>query len=243
MKLPPFDRDKMQWDSWEAFHVDLKSYAFVQFDTGEFIVYSTSWRPENRKTYSDFHIQIVATNDDDCPKLYTPGMASVVGAKPIPKSHFNHHGQQTLLLDLDSKRAVGLFPQMTKENAPLVPERFTKSHRCSAWYAGPDAVPVAAPITRHYPQPLTFNQRTHIKELEEACKVWLQMQSDPAGLTKQHKDVKALVRDFIDVSFGVLTIEHRTAIAVRGFDMIVKEEHPWLTFNVEGYEIASEDDE
>ena len=36
------------------------------------------------------------------------------------------------------------------------------------------------------------------------------------------------------MSFGVLTLAHRTAIAVNGFDMIVKAEHPWLTFNVEG---------
>lgn len=242
MKLPDFDHSKMEWDSWQAFHVNLGYYAFIQFDTGEFVVANHSWRPEVRKTYSELHIQIVATDDDECPKLYTPGMASVVGAKPIFKSHLNHHGQQTLLLDLDSKRAVGLHPGLTKENAPLVPERFTKSHRCTIWYAGSDAMPVGAPITRHYPQPLTFNQRTHIKELEDASKVWLQMQH-PAGLKKRHDDVGVPVGDFVDVSFAALTIEHRTAIAVGGFNMIVKEEHPWLTFNVEGYEIASEDDE
>jgi hypothetical protein len=234
MKLPDFNRDAMEWDSWQAFHIDLLYHAFVQFDTGEFVVCNNSWRPENRKVYSKLHIQIVATDDDECPKLYTPGMASVVGAKPIPKSHLNHHGQQTLLLDLDSKRAVSLYPGLTKENAPLVPERFTKSNRCTVWYAGPDAVPVGAPVTRHYPQPLTFDQRTHIKELEDASKVWLQMQPDPAGLQKQHGYTKMPVRDFVDVSFGVLTPEHRTAIAVSGFYTIVKEVHPWLTFNIEG---------
>lgn len=232
MKLPAFNRDAMEWDSWQAFHVDLLYHAFVQFDTGEFVVCCNSWRPENRKVYSKLHIQIVATDDDECPKLYTPGMAAVVGAKPIPKSHLNHHGQQTLLLDLDHKRAVGLSPLLTKENAPLVPERFTKNHRCTAWYAGPDAVPVAAPITRHYPQPLTHDQRSHIKELVDASKVWMQMQHNPAP----KRNPPALkVAEFIDVSFGVLTPEHRMSIAMNdGFNMIVKEEHPWLTFNVEG---------
>lgn len=234
MKLPDFDHARMEWDSWQAFHLNPTFYAFVQFDTGEFVVASNSWRPENRKVYSELHIQVVATDDEECPKLYTPGMASVVGAKPIPKSHLSHHGQQTLLLDFDHKRAVSLFPQLTKENAPLVPERFTRSHRCSAWYAGPNAVPVGAPITQHHPQSLTHDERKHINELGDACKVWLEMQPNPAGLKKQHGDVKVPVDDFIGVSFAILTTEHRTAIAVRGFDMIVKEEHPWLTFNVEG---------
>jgi hypothetical protein len=227
MKLPPFDHSKMEWDSWRAFHIEHKYHAFIQFDTGEFVVRYNSWRPENRKVYSELHIQIVATDDDECPKLYIPG-----STKPVFKSHLNHKGQQTLLLDLDHKRAVSLSPELSEDNAPLVPVRFTEgNHNVTAWYAGPDAVPVGAPIIRHYPQPLLPYQREHIKELVDASKVWMQMQPNLDTRKRQHPDLK--VGDFVDVSFAALTTEHRMAIATVGFNTIVKEEHPWLTFNLE----------
>ena len=233
MKLPDFNYADMQWDAWNAFHVEHHGYRkFTQFDTGELVVCSTNWRPENRLVYKELHIQIVATDDDDCPPLYVPGQD-----KPIPKSHLNHKGMQILLLDFDHKRAVGLGSYLTQDNAPLVPERFTKAQfrSVAAWYAGADSIPVGTSITRHYPQPLTMTERKHINELADAAKVWLQMQPNPDALKKEHREVKAPpVFEFVDVSFGVLTLAHRTAIADKGFNMIVKEEYPWLTFNVEG---------
>lgn len=236
MKLPAFNHAEMEWDSWRAFHNDHGYRKFTQFDTGELVVCSCRWQPDARHVYKELHLQVVATDDKDCPRLYLPGLD-----KPIPKSHLYHKGQQTLLLDLDHKRAVGLSDYLTKENAPLVPERFTDSNSRSvtAWYAGPDAVPVGSPITRHYPQPLEPDERKHINELADACKVWLQMQPDPEALKKEHRKVKTPVNDFIGVSFAILTLAHRTAIAERGFNMIVKGEHPWLTFNGEG---VTEDD-
>jgi hypothetical protein len=160
-----------------------------------------------------------------------------MASKPIPKSHLNRKGQQTLLLDLDRKRAVSLGHYLTDNNAPLVPTRFTESHNVVAWYAGPNAVPVGTPIVRHYPQPLTRAQRERIKELEDASKVWLQMQPEPDVLARHQRRTNTptlKVIEFADVSFAALTSEHRTSIAVHGFDMIVKEEHPYLVFNVEG---------
>lgn len=231
MKLPAFDHSKMEWDAWNAFHIVLEYRAFVQFDTGELVVCRNSWHPNNRHIYKALHLQIVATGDEDCPQLFVPGQD-----KPIPKSHLNHQGMQTLLLDFDHKRAVALDSYLTQESAPLVPDRFTNSNSryVTAWYAGPKAVPVGTPVIRHYPQPLTYDQRKHINELVDACKVWLQMQSDIELLKKHHHKVMVHVNDCIDVSFGMLTVAHRTAIAERGFKTIVKEAHPWLTFNVEG---------
>jgi hypothetical protein len=237
MKLLPFDHSKMEWDAWRAFHIDYGYNKFTQFDTGEFVVHGHRWGPEARQVYKDFHIQIVATGDEDCPKLYLPGMASVVGAKPVFKSHLNHNGMQTLLLDFDHKRAVSIECRLTRDHEVPVPERFTDRHsRVVAYYAGPGSMPVTGgPITRHYPQPLKPEERTHINELVEASKVWLQMQPNPDELKKKHRNVtKLLVGEFVDVSFGALTPEHRAAIAIHeGFNMIVKETHPWLTFNTE----------
>jgi len=231
MKLPAFDHSKKEWDAWNAFHIVHSYYPFVQFDTGEFVVCSNSWRPEHRQVYRDLNIQIVATDDDNCPQLFVPG-----AAKPVFKSHLNHNGMQTLLLDLDHKRAVALGPSLAAGNAPMVPERFF-NHRVTAYYPGPAAPPVGGPVTRHYPQPLTNDQRKHVAELVDASKVWLEMQPNPPALAQQHrkqKFEKLHVRDFVDVSFGVLTPAHRVTIALDGFNTIVKDEHPWLTFNYEG---------
>lgn len=225
MKLPAFDHSKMEWDNWRAFHIDHGYHQFTQFDTGEFVVCSNSWRPENRRVYKELGVQIVATGDDDCPQLFVPGQD-----KPIAKTHLNHQGMQTLLLDFNHKRAVALGPSLAKDNAPMVPARFF-SHRVTAYYPGPDAPPVGAPITRHYPQPLTYDERKHINELVDACKVWLQMQPTPGPKVKL---VTLPVGEFLDVSFSVLTTGHRMTIAQNGFNHIVKDEHPWLTFNVEG---------
>lgn len=245
MKLPPFNHADMQWDGWRAFHVEHEWHKFVQFDTGEFVVYNRRWQPPERQVYKNLHLQIVATDDDECPKLYLPGMASVVGAKPIFKSHLNHKGMQTLLLDFDHKRAVSIDRSLTEDNAPLIPVRFTQrgGFGIAAWYAGPKTVPIGTPITRYYPAPLTHEQRTHIKELKQACEVWLQMQANPDALKQQHREVKTPIGEFIDVTFNVLTTAHRTAIAMNGFDTIIKEEHPWLTFNVEGEWTNDEEEE
>jgi hypothetical protein len=237
MKLPPFDHSKMRWDAWQAFHVDHLHGRFIQFDTGEFVVCSYSWRPDQRRTYGELGLQVVATDDKDCPQLYAPGVISVIGAKPIPKTHLGHHGQQMLLLDLPNRRAVGLGGMLDKDAWPTIPERFTDCYsRIVAYYSGPEAMPIGAPITQHHPHPLTPGERTHIRELIDACKVWLQMQPNPDELKNKHRNAKVLpVGDFVDVSFSALTTEHRMAIAVRdGFNMIVKKTHPWLTFNLEG---------
>jgi hypothetical protein len=226
MKLPKFDRTKMDWDIWRAFYIIHVRSSFVQFDTGEFIVTARRWNPDERRTYKELNLQVVATSDDACPRLYVPG-----SMKPVPKLHLIDKGQQTLLLDLDHKRAVSLDGWLTKENAPLVPRRFTERQSgVSAWYAGPDAVPVGMPVTRYYPEPLTVAQRKHVTELEDAAKVWLQMQGEPETLMQKWRILKLPVRDFVDVSFSVLTTEHRAAIAVNGFNMIAKEEHAYLTF-------------
>jgi hypothetical protein len=230
MKLPPFDHSQMEWGAWNAFHVVHKHNTFYQFDTGEFIVTSHTWHPDERRIYSDLNIQIVGTNDEDCPQLYVPS-----NSKPIPKSHLNHKGQQYLLLDLDHKRAVSLYPWLTKDNAPSVPERFTDKQRVAAWYAGPGAVPVGTSITRHYPQPLTMQQRSHINKLSDVCKIWLRMQPDPNALEREYiafRDVQRKVSYFVDTPFSALTANQRMAIATHGFDMIVEEKYPYLTFDV-----------
>lgn len=240
MKLPPFNHSKMEWDGWRAFHVEHGHMygTFIQFDTGEFVVCRHHWRPEQRIVLKDLHIQITATGDKDCPRLYVPGQT-----KSIPKSHLDHKGMQVLLLDFDHKRAVSLEHTLDKDNAPSsIPTRFldNNSRDITAYYAGPKAIPLGTPIVRHFPQPLSRDQRNHLNELTEAAKVWLQMQPDPAGLLKKHRDQKWKAPvclpaiEFVDVSFGVLTTEHRVALAADGFDMIVRQEHPWLTFNVEG---------
>jgi len=238
MKLPEFDRSKMFWDNWQAFYV-IHTFGdrFIQFDTGEFVICQNRWHPDKRRPYNDLHIQVVGTDDRDCPKLFVPHET-----KPIPKSHLNRTGMQVLLLDHDHQRAVSLEGWMTKDNAGArIPERFIDrgaGRSVRAYYAGPDAFPVGAvPITRHFPHPLTSEQRRHIVELRNACTVWIQMQDNPAALTiegrREHRDVQTRVDYFVNTPFRDLTTPQRIAIAVRGFDMIKLETNPWLTFKKE----------
>jgi len=237
MHLPQFDRTEMAWDDWRAFHV-VHEWHFVQFDTGEFVVVKSRWSPHERRVYEDLHLQVIATDDRDCPRLFIPGQE---GDKPIPKSYLNHKGQQVLLLDHDHERAVSLEGWMTGDTdaGRTIPERFVSrdwhGRNVRAYYAGPNAFPLGAvPITRHFPYPLTSRQRTQIAELKNACEVWLAMQPDPAALSiegrREHRDVQTRVDYFVDIPFSVLTTPQRIAIAVRGFDMIKQETNTWLTF-------------
>jgi hypothetical protein len=235
MKLPAFDYTKQRWDEWSAYHVTHTHPSLVQFDTDEFVICSRRWTPYDRCRYPDLHLQIVGTHDDDCPRLYVPG-----SDKPVPKSHLNHKGMQVLLLDLDHHRAVGVYPVLTQDSAPAVPARFFKPssarypgyrHDISVYYPGPDAMPVGAPITQAYPQPLTMSQRTHVRELVDACKVWRQMQPESEFASRAPwKFQQLLAIDFADLPFATLTTEQRTAIALHGFNMIMKEEHAYLQF-------------
>lgn len=239
MHLPEFDHSSMAWDDWRAFHIIHGAHnKFVQFDTGEFIVCARSWQPGERHTYNEFHLKVVATDDEDCPKLYLPGMSKVEGAKPIYKSHLNHHGQQVLLLDYDSKRAVGLWPVL--KGSASIPERFTDSSRVAVYYAGPHAFPVGAPVTRQYPQPLTPAQRMHINELKSACDVWMQMNTGTITIPRDH--AARSVIEFVDKSFSELTSIQRLVIARWGFDMLVKEKHEWLEFNPEEKGVTDDND-
>ena len=233
MHLPDFTYAEMTWDSWRTFHITHKYNAFVQFDTGEFVVCRRNWSPDIRCIYEKLHLQVVATDDRDCPRLYVPGQDA-----PIPKSHLNSKGQQVILLDLDHGRAVGLQPSLTVG----IPQRFLKRppHSISVYYAGAEAMPVGCPVIRRYPQPLTHDQRQHINALTDACKVWLQMQPDPIALRKQDSDlrqrklaVKVPVLAFVDTPFNQLTNAVRVAVAVTGFNMIVRESYPYLMFKPE----------
>ena len=235
MKLPTFNHAEMEWDDWRAFHVEHGYHKFVQFDTGELVVCSRNWDPDARMVYGDLHLQIAATADKDCPRLYIPG-----AREPVPRSHLTYGGQQVLLLDLDHRRAVSLEGWLTGENKPswaAIPERFTgkssPGRNITAYYAGPGAVPIGSPIVRQYPFPLTTAQREHLQEIKNACNVWLQMQPDCKDLMKR-LDYKSHVWaiGFVAKEFKELTHGQRTTIARDGFTMMGKEEHAWLTFNV-----------
>ena len=122
---------------------------------------------------------------------------------------------------------------------PLIPERFTGRHsRVVAYYAGPEAVPVGSSITRHHPALLTSDQRKHVNDLVDACQVWLGMQPNSEELKKKHRSIaKVPVLDCVDVSFAALIPNHRISIAMHdGFNTIIKEEHPWLTFSMSAEE-------
>lgn len=166
MKLPEFKQSEVRWDAYRAFHIhhDYNGYhdfcygSFVQFDTGEVICTVTKPRLEKRRIYRTLNIQIVGTNDYDCPQLYT------LEGEKIPFAWLNSCGSQALLLDLDNQHLV----RLSGESLQGVPSRFV---HVPAYYPGPGRLPVGSSISVGRPYKWDKAEREHIRSLVAAAKV------------------------------------------------------------------------
>ena len=166
MKAQPFDQSKMRWDEYRAFHVHRSRY-LVQFDTGEMIFTYNEPDPDFRKHFRDLEIQIVATNDDDCPKLYTDE------GEEVKKAWVTRNGQQHLAVDHERGVAVRLQHQYDQHRNPRLPPRFL--NYAAAYWSGPERRPVGAPITLSKPRAFSAEQNAHILQTISACKAWVEM--------------------------------------------------------------------
>lgn len=113
MKLPAFDHNIKRWDFYNHFHVK-HSYKFTQFETGEFMLTSNTFDPDERRMYSAFDVTITSTADADCPPLYMPGRKA-----PVPKAWLNRSGQQFVLIDHGRGKAVPLSRGARREDTDV----------------------------------------------------------------------------------------------------------------------------
>ena len=183
MKLPAFDHSKMEWDAWNAFHVVTS------------IICSSSSTPASLSCARTRGAQSTAVST----KILTsrssvPTTTIARGLRPRydvadPQVAPQSQGAADTAARPRSQASGGVLVPPDQGQCAAGPGAVysTPTSLVLVWYAGPDAVPVGTPVMRHYPQPLTYDERKHINELVDACKVWLQMQPNPDALKKQHQ--------------------------------------------------------
>ncbi len=193
MKLVPLDPKFRRWDTYREFHMGVGQNSirqsdrhnlssFVQFETGEVVCNLTSPNPGFRGEYPLLNLAVYSTSDEKCPKLF------LRNGTPVAKAWLEPRGQQILLLDRCTTRAVALRPPSEKDATDHLPERFvTKINytgraparlpKFSAYFAGEGRDP-QGPVIAVVPPlniSLTPDEFAHIKEITQACKAWYAM--------------------------------------------------------------------
>jgi hypothetical protein len=161
MKLPQYDINKQKWDYYGHFHIPANHYSLpiVQFATGELgITEAYKIRPRKRRTYDEYNIAITGTADGYFKFALPDGTA-------LPKAWLNYGGQQYLLVDLDTKRAVRLQSKHMRDAD--IPSYMQQT--CGG-FLKPGGYPIGAPV--RYTPPL---------EMTPERKEWLSKVSSLAG--------------------------------------------------------------
>jgi hypothetical protein len=108
MKLPEFNANGMKWDQYKQFyqHIGPLSHywygGFTAFMTGEAICTVSRADPNERCEYKTIGMRIIGTDDANLPAFYDPD------GQPLLKAWLNDSGMQTVLLDLDTHKAISL---------------------------------------------------------------------------------------------------------------------------------------
>jgi hypothetical protein len=92
------------FDRYGAFHSITDN--FVSFETGETMYINWNIRPEKRRFYPEYNVNLIATGDRHGVHFIHP-----VTGLHIPNSNLDFHGTQMVLVDCGSKKAVVLGSQ------------------------------------------------------------------------------------------------------------------------------------
>ena len=112
MKLPDFDHKHKLYDRFRhAFYNEL-SAGFMLFETGELLGLRSLDKSEMRRVYRNLGLEIVGTNDDDCPRLLTPEGVCV------PKAHLDYKGQHIICVDLDTGYVAKVSDNIPENHLP-----------------------------------------------------------------------------------------------------------------------------
>lgn len=132
MKKFKFEHEYKEWDRYRAFHkID---GGIVEFDTGEVMV--PRWiHSDFRQTYDKYGIQIVATTDKECPRLYLDKECT----KLVKKAWVTHHGMQELAIDHEQNVAVVLKGRQYLAKPVYLGKHV---HHASAYWSGAGRLPV-----------------------------------------------------------------------------------------------------
>ena len=184
MIIPEFNHAMRRWDAYQRFYTSIlrrNGYDLgwcIGFDTGEAIITRSTFEPAQRKFYDQCGIQIVTTADMACPALFFDPPAANDDEAPIPASWLNHGGQQTLLIDMQFKRAIALSgnsktPTHWKTTIPT-----SLRSVADAYCHGTGMMPVGSPIAVSMPMKYPLEVKEKTDDLANACKVWFEMRED-----------------------------------------------------------------
>ena len=137
MKKFEFNHTHKSWDRYKAFYYS--NGPLTEFETGEVMV-TYHPRPDQRRTYEKYGIQLVATTDGACPTLYFDEKLE----KPVPTAWFNQSGLQHLAVDMERGVAVKLSSSCYRYNKKDPTFQFLGSHVSGAvaLWTGPERMPV-----------------------------------------------------------------------------------------------------
>jgi hypothetical protein len=229
MQMPDFNANPAahRWDHWRAFHVVDRN--FTDFSTGECIWSGSAPDPDQRRRFGKRNVQLVATTDSDCPKLYIPG-----DDKPIPTAWLSRKGMQHLVIDYDFNMAVKLMHHSYYGKTPdwtdrPIPQRF--HGQCAVYWGGPGCKPVGDPITVAPPWVPSPEQKAHLQGLKHQAAAWALMLDvveeygstvihTVDGVRKRTKVPSDAVpaQKLVHKSFVDLTFVERVQMHLHGFD-------------------------
>lgn len=196
MKLPDWDHNMVRWDAWSAFHIGVTKYGrcatvsysypqFIMFDTGELLCRAVAPNPDDRGVYAPLNVSIYATNDEQCPNLFT------LDGKLLKRAWLDQdRGQQYLLIDHDTKRAVRIDQHNgTDPELLTMPARFRKFMN-GAYFPGADLPPVGGAVTVQEPSQttLTKDQREHIGMIHHTAKTAMELVDHPMSKKRYQYD-------------------------------------------------------
>lgn len=95
--------ENTRWDRYKQ-HYGSKHTCFIEFSSGALMLLQSAPRPEYRRRYDCYGIELLNTNDIQCPDLYLDEGCNVKVAKSWFKD--GEHSSQYLALDHERKVAV-----------------------------------------------------------------------------------------------------------------------------------------
>lgn len=135
MKAPAFNHNTKQWDRFEAFHNTLHgtwpSRLFVLFESGEWMITRSRLKPLERRTYEDFGVALTYTQDNHF-QFATPD------GEHVPTAWLTQGGSQTLMVDLDKRRAY----KVSAVHAGKIDQLPRHAKTARLYVPGPWATPV-----------------------------------------------------------------------------------------------------
>ena len=177
MNLEPFNHARKQWDRFKEFYhpADLISSRyyyhepFIQFETGEFIVTQSYFKPRYRKLYEAFNVSIMHSDDWHWQKLLNDKRLTTPDGDEVKRSWLNNRGAHSLWIDHDSGHVVDLGID-AKENQ-RIPKRFRTA--AYVYYAAPNEAPISnGTIDVVEVDKLNADEKAHVSTLVAQCKAW-----------------------------------------------------------------------